>query len=80
MYLVHTIAGTGRSGHKDGMKVEFKNPHGIAISRDGKHLFVADYGNYCVRKISILDGMTSTYAGIPGIMKGISFRSFSFKD
>ena len=69
--MVSTIAGSGRRGYKDGIgeEVELNIPFGIAITRDGKDLFVADYGNKCIRKVSILDGTTSTIAGVPGIMK-----------
>ena len=69
MYRISTIAGNGRSGRMDGIgkEVEFDQPYGIIISRDGKELFVADDGNACIRKISLVDGTTSTIAGQPGI-------------
>ena len=69
MYVVKTIAGSGRYGYKDGigMEAEFNYPCGITISRDGKDLFVADSENKCIRKISLVDGTTSTIAGEPGI-------------
>ena len=82
MFLVQTIAGSERKGYKDGIgkEAEFNGPSGIVISRDGESLFIADYENRCIRKVSILDGMTSTIAGIPGIMKGIFFSApSSFK-
>jgi hypothetical protein len=68
MYMVSSIAGSGRKGYRDdiGMEAEFNYPCGIQISRDKKHLFVADGGNGCIRKISLADGTTSTIAGVPG--------------
>jgi hypothetical protein len=75
MYVVQTIAwktdGIGK-------EAEFKYPCGVIISRDGKDLFVADYGNVCIRKVSILDGYTSTIAGIPGITRASLFASSFF--
>jgi hypothetical protein len=69
MYLVITLAGSGEVGHKDGIGMEskFRNPRGIIISKDRKSLFVSDNGNYCIRKVSLIDGRVSTVAGIPGI-------------
>jgi hypothetical protein len=68
MYIVSTIAGSGRRGYRDGigMETEFNYPYGIQISRDKKHLVVVDYGNSCIRKVSLVDGTTSTIAGVPG--------------
>ena len=44
----------GKSGWKDGTKEEalFKYPRGIGISKDGS-VYVADFGNRRVRKLSI---------------------------
>ena len=74
--MVSTTAGNGSRGHKDGIgkEAKFNNPSGIMISRDEKDLFVVDNGNNCIRKVSLVDGTTSTIAGIPGIMKDIPFR------
>ena len=70
MYMVSTIAGSGRTGHSDGIGSEaaFNVPLGIQISRDKKYLFIADSGNRCIQKVSIVDGTTSTIAGVPGEM------------
>ena len=69
MYMVQTIAGNGKRGYKDsiGKEATFNRPYGIVISRDKKDLFVVDNGNYCVRRISLVDGTTYTVAGIPGM-------------
>ena len=67
MYKVSTIAGSGQ-GYRDGIgsEAKFYYPFGIQISRDKKYLFVADRGNGCIRKVSLVDGTTSTIAGVPG--------------
>ena len=68
MFLVETIAG-GSGGHKDdiGKEAEFNRPYGIVISNGKKDLFVLDCENFCARRISLVDGTTSTIAGIPGM-------------
>jgi sugar lactone lactonase YvrE len=72
MYGVVTIAGSTTGGHKDGVgkEAKFFYPSGIAISNDKKVLYVADNGNKCIRKISLVDGTTSTIAGMPGRVNG----------
>ena len=78
MYMVQTIAGSENRGYRDGIgkEVLLEYPSGMVISRDGKDLFVSDFGNGCIRKISLVDGTTSTIVGKSSIMEGIAFRSF----
>ncbi len=82
MYMVHTIAGDGERGHKDGIgkEAQFKGLRGITISNDRKNLYVADSGNFCIQKVSIVDGTTSTVAGIPGILKNILLLFFLYEE
>lgn len=60
---VITIAGSGAGGFKEGNGTEavFSFPGGIAIDRQG-NLYVADRGNYRIRKITPA-GNVSTFAG-----------------
>ena len=65
-YII-TIAGDRESngGHKDGnaKTAQFNHPRGICVGPDDS-IYVADFGNHCIRKIS---GKTvSTIAGVPG--------------
>ncbi|HVM50593.1 MAG TPA: SBBP repeat-containing protein, partial [Candidatus Acidoferrum sp.] len=65
--VVTTIAGfAGSSGSADGTNsaARFNEPRGIAVDRAG-NLYVADYYNYTIRKITPA-GAVSTIAGLAG--------------
>jgi DNA-binding beta-propeller fold protein YncE len=59
------FAGTGTKGYADGpsLKAEFKETICIALTPDGKTLYVADIGNKRVRAIDTKSGTVSTVAG-----------------
>jgi sugar lactone lactonase YvrE len=61
---VTTFAGNGTSGFPDGTgtAARFAGPKGIAADGSG-NLYVADMGNYCIRKIVIATGEVTTFAG-----------------
>jgi sugar lactone lactonase YvrE len=58
-----TIAGNGSAGLKDGSGTQacFNQPIGISLGSQG-NLYIADYGNHCIRKITP-GGVVSTIAG-----------------
>ncbi|HRH77673.1 MAG TPA: hypothetical protein PK129_10035 [Cellvibrionaceae bacterium] len=60
---VTTFAGGGVKGNSDGIgrAARFSEPRGITT--DGKSLFVADTGNWSVRKIDLASANVSTLAG-----------------
>lgn len=70
-WVVSTLAGRPPvlyPGHADGTNgaAEFNLPFGIARD-DGGNLYVADFGNYLIRRIAPLgpDWVTTTVAGVP---------------
>ena len=70
---VSTMAGSGSAGDQDatGAAAEFDDPTGIAVDASG-NVYVADYGNDTVRKITPA-GVVTTIAGIaknPGSRDG----------
>jgi sugar lactone lactonase YvrE len=63
--VVTTLAGSGEGEFANGAgtAASFNAPQGMAISRDGTLLFVADNGNNRIRQIVIATGEVSTLAG-----------------
>ncbi|MCS7027282.1 MAG: OmpA family protein [Bacteroidia bacterium] len=51
--IVSTIAGNGSPGYKDGIgkEAQFNTPHDVEMDSKG-NLYVADYKNNCIRKIT----------------------------
>ncbi|MBI4660466.1 MAG: hypothetical protein HY735_16640 [Verrucomicrobia bacterium] len=65
---VTTFAGkAGSYGHADGAgsNAQFNGPDGLAADTSG-NLYVADYGNHVIRKVSP-NGLVTTLAGSPGV-------------
>jgi len=57
-------AGVTGTNNATGAGAQFFHPMGIAVDSGG-NLYVADYGNHAIRKITTAHAV-STYAGIPG--------------
>lgn len=64
---VTTIAGTGVAGYFDSKlgSAQFNNPSGIAYDDQNQVLYVCDNGNHCIRKLDLLSGVVTTFAGFP---------------
>jgi hypothetical protein len=69
------VAGQGTGGLKNGPFYDalFNTPKGLALSSDGKDLYIADEGNHCVRVIDLDNGndvSTLVGTGSPGYTDG----------
>ena len=66
--VVETIAGNGVPGFADGVgpNTRFNTPTGLALSLDGRTLYVADTNNHRVRRIDLTTGRVGTLAGNGG--------------
>jgi sugar lactone lactonase YvrE len=66
-YTFTTIAGNAGTGSADGTgnQARFNQPWGLAADRGG-NVYVSDYNNFTIRKISTA-GIVTTLAGAPGI-------------
>lgn len=63
--IVETVAGTGVGGFADGVatSARFFTPTGIALSPDGKILYVADTNNNRIRQLDLATMRVKTVAG-----------------
>ncbi len=63
--IVSTVAGSGIAAYTDGVvqTASLSNPTGVAVDKDGA-IYVADRGNFRIRKIA--NGQVSTVAGSGG--------------
>ncbi|MEO9254461.1 MAG: hypothetical protein ABI305_02905, partial [Tepidiformaceae bacterium] len=57
--------GSGKEGFEDGGPTDssFRQPQGLALSTDGKTLYVADTRNHAVRAVDLATGNVTTIAG-----------------
>lgn len=57
--------GSGKEGFADGApsEAQFRQPQGLALSEDGRTLYVADTRNHAVRALNLASGETTTIAG-----------------
>ena len=64
---ISTIAGSGSNGNQNGniLIASFNNTNSIAIDwiNSPEIIYVADSGNYCIRRISQTSSLVSTFAG-----------------
>ena len=62
---VTAVYGRGEAGYTDGAALDarFDSPQGMALSPDGRILYVADTNNHAVRSINLQTGEVATAAG-----------------
>jgi len=66
--MVITLAGDPNKGWSDGIgkNAQFLYPECVAVDSNTQEVFVADFGNHVIRKISIKNQQVITVAGSPG--------------
>lgn len=66
--FVYTIAGSGEFGYSgdDGppLKAAINKPYGLAVTKNGKYIYIADYGNHCIREVDVAANKIKTICGI----------------
>jgi DNA-binding beta-propeller fold protein YncE len=62
---LESAIGDGKAGFADGgaAEAEFRQPQGLALSEDGKTLYVADTRNHAIREVDLASGVVTTIAG-----------------
>ncbi|SCY70582.1 NHL domain-containing protein [Alkaliphilus peptidifermentans] len=65
--LIYTVAGSGKYGYEgDGRgasEATMDRPYGLAINPDGSMLYIADYGNNCIRQVDMKSKIITTLCG-----------------
>ena len=65
--LMSTLAGTATAGFSgDGgpaARAQLRQPHSIAVDPSGRRILICDIGNHRVRRVDLLTGVITTYAG-----------------
>lgn len=59
------LAGSGKGGLKDGIgaQAQFRRPVSLLLSKDGKTLYVTEWGNHAVRQIDVRTTKVTTLIG-----------------
>ena len=65
--VVSTVAGCGEYGYRGdgGQAVQacLDRPYGLCVAPGGDLLFIADYGNHCIRRVELSTGVIATICG-----------------
>jgi len=59
----YNAGATGTTDSTTSGNVRFNAPHGLAIDAAGTYLYVADTGNSRIRRVTLSNGTTTTFAG-----------------
>ena len=62
---ISAVIGNGGAGYVDGVwaDAQFEQPQGLAISPNGRYLYVADRGNHSIRVVDLSERTVRTLAG-----------------
>ncbi len=65
--IITTVAGNGEYGNVgDGglaVQARLNKPYGLSVTRDGRWLYIADYGNHSIRRVNLTSGVITTVCG-----------------
>ncbi|MCC5466513.1 NHL domain-containing protein [Pelosinus baikalensis] len=65
--IISTVAGSGEFGYKgDGknpLEAAMDRPYGLAVTQNGEFIYIADYGNNCIRKVAVREHTIHTICG-----------------
>lgn len=65
--IITTVAGCGEFGYSgDGgnaCEASLDRPYGLCVDSKGNNLFIADYGNNCIRHVDLRSGIINTLCG-----------------
>ncbi len=66
---MQTFAGTGTAGYSGNngpaSSAQIYGPRGMVMDATGANLYFSDFGNHCIRVISMSTGNIAVYAGTP---------------
>lgn len=64
---IRTVAGSGEYGyHGDGgspLQAAIDRPYGLNVTPDGNCIYIADYGNHCIREVDVTKNVIRTVCG-----------------
>ncbi|MDR0286369.1 MAG: diguanylate cyclase [Clostridiales bacterium] len=65
--FVYTLAGSGEFGYDgdggDPLKASIDKPYGLAVTKNGQYIYIADYGNHCIREVDVAADRIKTICG-----------------
>lgn len=65
--FVYTVAGSGAFGYSgdggDPLKASIDKPYGLAVNKYGQYIYIADYGNHCIREVDVAANKIRTICG-----------------
>lgn len=65
--LIYTVAGSGEFGYsgdgKHPLEAAMNRPYGLAVTPYGDKIYIADYGNNCIREVDVNDKVIRTVCG-----------------
>ncbi len=65
--IITTIVGNGEFGYSGDLdkatKASLNRPYGLCVEPNGSMLYIADYGNHCIREVNLNTGIITTLCG-----------------